>query len=170
MPNCPYENQEISPYSILKVLIPDQKDGHLYKMQDLLNFNLNNDWIDIEGSHCENCESIIKSKTSYSNFSQVVVIFLQLGRRDGSKMQNLKIDSNSVTKSSIVLNNERYDFASAVFHHGETFHCGHYTAIYRAGENLIKANDLVVEKLRRWPSHSKDIYMLLYTRKGKPNI
>lgn len=167
-PSCSYENQQQEYDNIFNLLIPTQIQGHINSMQELLDYNMKSDWSKIEDSSCPECKMYnLDTRTLFSNFSQITIFCLQLSENNGPKMTSFKLNTNSVIRNDIVLNKERYSFSSAIFHHGATFKSGHYTAIYKLGKQLIKADDSNVNKLRRWPDHSKDIYILLYTKAQK---
>lgn len=61
------------------------------------------------------------------------------------------------------ISNNRYVLSGAVFHHGQTFQSGHYTAYVQDGNHLFHIDDTVIRK-RDWPNNSKDVYMLFYSR------
>lgn len=165
--SCSYKNQEVNLYYMRQILIPDQNQKPTYTMQQLIDHNLNDQEDILPDSHCSRCQSLLNSKTSFSEFKDVVIFNIQLKDEEGNKMQNLKIDSSSVTRNDITLDKKRYSFSGAVFHHGSRFDSGHYTAYLRVGGSLIKMNDRIVGEKGRWPNNCKDIYVLLYTRSLK---
>lgn len=160
-PHCLYIRDQSERDTVCDLYIPKNE----CTMKELLSYNLSCEWKAIEGSHCENCRSTLQTKTSWRNFSQVIIFILQLAREqdDGSisKMTDFKL--KEVSGKKIEINGEKYDFNGAIFHKGSSFKAGHYTAILRRETHLFKADDKKIESCR-WPSNSKDVYVLFYSK------
>ena len=101
-----------------------------------------------------------------SNILIIVLKLFEYKDNQSFKIENVKI--KSIPNSVVKLRNENFKTLSAIFHHGDSLDCGHYTAMLRNNESKwIKTNDLKVEE-NNWPRNAKDVYILLL-EKISPN-
>lgn len=61
---------------------------------------------------------------------------------------------------------DMYTLSSAVFHHGFSLSCGHYTCDSRVGEDWYHFDDSFVRPTAFEETASEDVYLLFYERKG----
>lgn len=156
-PMCKHENSQIEQDTMYSLFIPNYNTS----MQTLLEFNFKSDWSILTGSSCSNCDSTLTTKTVEQNFGQVIIVVLQLINDNQQKITNFKL--SNVAHKEIKIQGRKYTFTGAVFHLGESFTAGHYTAIVQNDKNLFRIDDNSIQKCR-WPNNSKDVYILFYER------
>ncbi|KAL4097797.1 hypothetical protein QTP88_022511 [Uroleucon formosanum] len=63
------------------------------------------------------------------------------------------------------LQEKMYRICSAICHHGESLHHGHYTSLIKKSNLWFRCNDLTSNK-ERWSRGGKDIYMLILEKQN----
>lgn len=162
--NCNYENKLLTQYTMRNLIIPERKQNHLYQMQEIIDYNMQNLFYLIPNSVCEKCQFVNKKQTVYLNFNDVVIFFLTLfDSKNGNKLNNVKFDSKNLNQKNIVLDNNVYEFSSAVQHHGKNIQNGHYTSILKKNDDYFHVDDNNVQKITL-PIFFENIYILMYTK------
>ncbi|KAF0748597.1 tigger transposable element-derived protein 4-like, partial [Aphis craccivora] len=64
-----------------------------------------------------------------------------------------------------LIDEKTYRICSAICHHGESLHHGHYTNLIKKSNLWFRCNDLTSNK-ERWPKGGKDIYMLILEKQN----
>lgn len=98
-----------------------------------------------------------------SSTRQYLCIQLQLWNELQEKMHNVSLISLSTT--SLKVDEKTYSICSAICHHGESLHHGHYTSLIKKSNLWFRCNDLTSNK-ERWPRGGKDIYMLILEKQN----
>ncbi|KAL4088990.1 hypothetical protein QTP88_024068 [Uroleucon formosanum] len=115
--------------------------------------------------NCSNCR-ITGNHSKVMNVSstrQYLCIQLQLWNELQEKMHNVSLISLSTT--SLKVDEKMYRICSAICHHGESLHHGHYTSLIKKSNLWFRCNDLTSNK-ERWPRGGKDIYMLILEKQN----
>lgn len=115
--------------------------------------------------NCSNCR-ITGNHSKVMNVSstrQYLCIQLQLWNELQEKMHNVSLISLSTT--SLKVDEKTYRICSAICHHGESLHHGHYTSLIKKSNLWFRCNDLTSNK-ERWPRGGKDIYMLILEKQN----
>ena len=158
--SCNYNiNDDNDVDNVLYLALPPNRNV-TFNLQDIIDYNAAN-WMNSEAS-CTNCETgTFLEKLEVLRTSNILIIVLKLfGYKDNQtfKIKDLKI--KSIPNAVVKLHNENFKTLSAIFHHGDDWDGGHYTAMLRSEESKwIKTDDLEVNK-SNWPKNAKDMYIL----------
>ena len=98
-----------------------------------------------------------------SSPSQYVYIQIQLWNELLEKMQNISLVS--LPTITIQIDDNTYNLCSAICHHGESLHSGHYTSIIKKSNIWFRCNDLISNK-ERWPRSGKDVYIKILEKQN----
>lgn len=159
--NCDYTRTQTDHKRVVPLCIPAQNPAGKFPMTNLLAFNFGN-WQTIHGSECEHCKGLLQTQYQIQNTNKFLVFSLQVvDPINNTKNTTFKL--HDVPRNKIQFGTKKYAFSGGVFHHGANFGHGHYTAIVqKENKNLFKADDRAVNICKKWPSNSKDIYVLFY--------
>lgn len=162
--NCAHETVQVEDDVMYSLIIPNQLPNEKHTMQQLVDLNLNRGYVFEEKVNCVACKvERVYSRSTINNFGPIIIFVLQLIGPDRRK--NTKFKLTDVARQNLHIQNKTYEFSGAIFHVGEQFNYGHYTAILRNDKNLFMTDDTIVTACSRWPNNSSGVYILFYIEK-----
>lgn len=160
--SCKYRLLEQIDRGIYDIHIPDKRDCKKALSFDSIFMANLNDFVDVAGSKCPECnnESLMK-RTSIQEANQVIICALPVLNEKCEIKANLLL--SNVPRSKIKIGSSKYELNSAAFLHGKKLQNGSYTALLRHENSWIAADNKNIS-LRTWPRNGKNAQILFYCK------